>query len=553
VSAATAEPGAPTVAHPRGGGSLAGTSSLVRLILRRDRFLMPLWILLLAMPLLVHANTVAGLFPTEAEQQTFADTIRTPAFTAIYGPLFDVNHGALTFARAGFALVLVALVAVLVVVRHTRAEEEAGRRELIGSTPVGRHAGLAAALAAASLAFVALGALLALGLVGFGLPVVGSVAAGAAYALVGIAFAGLGGLAAQLSESAGAARALGLGAVGVAMALRIGGDISREAAGTISFLSWLSPIGWAQQLRAFGDERWWVLLLLLGFALLASTAAVAVSARRDVDAGVIPPRPGPAVASSRFRSPLALAWRLQRGALLAWTAGFALFGLVIGATTEGVEDLLVENPELAEAFARIGGEAALTDAYLASMMVLFGLVAAAYAVQATLRLRAEESGLRAEPILATAVSRVRWAASYLATVVLGTAVVLLAAGVTTGLAHGLLAGNVAGELPRVLAGALVQLPAVWVLAGLATAVFGLLPRLVPAAWAALVAFLSLGLLGAVLELPQLLLDLSPFAHVPQLPGGELALAPLLGLLAVAGALATAGLVGWRRRDLASTA
>jgi ABC-2 type transport system permease protein len=537
----------------RGGGALTGTWTLVRLILRRDRLLIPLWIVLLAFPLVVHSNTVRELFPTPEEQQAFATTMRTPGLIAVYGPVFEVNLGSLAFARAGFALVLVAVVAVLVVVRHTRSEEEAGRRELVGSTPVGRHAGLAAALIAAFAGFVALGALLALVLLAEGFPAAGSIAAGLSYASVGIVFAGIGGLAAQLSQSAGGARALGLAAAGTAMALRIGGDISREGAGTIAFLSWLSPIGWGQQLRPYADERWWVLLLLLGCGLLFAAAAIAVSARRDVDAGVIPPRPGPPAASPRFRSPLALAWRLHRSALIGWTLGFALFGIVLGSATQGIEELLVESPELAEAFARVGGQAALTDAYLASMLLVFGFVAAAYAIQAVLRLRAEEAGLRAEPLLAASVSRVRWAASHLTVALLGTVVLLAAVGVTTGLTHGLVAGDVAGELPRVLAGAMVQLPAVWVLAGIATALFGLLPRLAPAAWGALALFFFLALVGAVLELPEAVLDVSPFAHVPQLPGGELRAEQLLALLAVAAALTAVGLAGWRRRDLASTA
>jgi ABC-2 type transport system permease protein len=101
----------------------------------------------------------------------------------------------------------------------------------------------------------------------------------------------------------------------------------------------------------------------------------------------------------------------------------------------------------------------------------------------------------------------------------------------------------------VLAGALVQIPAAWVLAGIALACFGLAPRLAAASWAALVAFLLIEQLGEILQLDQWVLDLSPFTHVPKLPGGGLAAGSLLALVAVAAAPAGAGLAGLRRRDI----
>jgi len=45
------------------------------------------------------------------------------------------------------------------------------------------------------------------------------------------------------------------------------------------------------------------------------------------------------------------------------------------------------------------------------------------------------------------------------------------------------------------------------------------------------------------------LDLSPFAHVPKLPGADASAAPLLWLALVVVALAAVGLLGFRRRDV----
>jgi polyether ionophore transport system permease protein len=185
-------------------------------------------------------------------------------------------------------------------------------------------------------------------------------------------------------------------------------------------------------------------------------------------------------------------------------------------------------------------------------MGILGLIAAAYAIQAILRLRSEETGGRAEPVLATAVGRLRWAASHLVFSVLGPAAALITAGLAGGLIYGLNTGDVGHQLPRVLAGAIVQLPAVWVLAAIAVALFGVTPRLAPAAWGPLAVCLLLALVGAAVQLDQRLLDLSPFTHIPKAPGAAVAAAPLVWLAAVAVALAAAGLVGLRRRDMPAT-
>jgi ABC-2 type transport system permease protein len=105
----------------------------------------------------------------------------------------------------------------------------------------------------------------------------------------------------------------------------------------------------------------------------------------------------------------------------------------------------------------------------------------------------------------------------------------------------------------VLAGALVQLPAVLGLSGIAMALFGLLPRLTQVSWAALAVFAFLVLLGPLLQLSQWLLDIAPFSHIPKVPGADVAATPLLWLLGITVMLAAAGLAGFRRRDLVSTA
>jgi ABC-2 type transport system permease protein len=223
---------------------------------------------------------------------------------------------------------------------------------------------------------------------------------------------------------------------------------------------------------------------------------------------------------------------------------------VYGGLAGGVRDMVEDNPELQEIFTRMGGQAGIIDAYFASVMRILGLIAAGYAVSATLRLRSEESALRAEPVLATPVGRLRWAASHLTFTLLGSAAALAAGGLAAGLVHGLNSGRVGAELPRVFGAAMAQLPAVWLIAAIAVALFGLLPRFTALSWAVMGIAVGITMFGAVLDLSQWVMDLSPFTHMPEPGEQNSSVAPLAGLLALAVVLTAAGLAGFRRRDLA---
>jgi ABC-2 type transport system permease protein len=163
-------------------------------------------------------------------------------------------------------------------------------------------------------------------------------------------------------------------------------------------------------------------------------------------------------------------------------------------------------------------------------------------------MRSEEVDKRAEPILATSVGRFRWAVSHLLFGFGGPVVVLGVMGLTAGLIHGINAHDLASQLPRILAAALVQLPAVWVLVALAVALYGLLPRLTGLTWVVLGLFTLVLISGAVLNLPQWVFDLSPFTHIPKVPGGAFAPVPVIILVAVAALLTTIGLIGFKMRD-----
>ena len=529
--------------------ALAGTSALTRLILRRDRIALPLWIVLPALLAVGIVSTFTNMYPTAQARQAFAAQVASsPAETALLGPVYAPTLGGLVAWRWLVpAVVILGLANLFTVIRHTRTDEEAGRCELLGSTVIGRHAALAAALLVTAVADVVAALLVAGGLIASGLPPGGSLALGLALAAAGWTMAAVAGVAAQLTESAGAAKGIAGGVLGLLVLLRAIGDAGQSRGQ--GWLSWLSPVGWAGRIRPFAGERWWILALFVAISALLLVLAAALATKRDIGAGLLPSRLGPATASPSLRSPLTLAWRLQRGMLLGWTAMFAVYGALSGYVAVVVADQLLANAAMMEFLARLGGNAQPSDVVFTLFFAALGPVSAIYAIQATLRLRTEELALRAELVLATSASRLRWMAGHLLVVALGSGAVLAALGLAAGLAYSPPGSGLGAQLPRVLAAAMVYLPALWVLLGLTAAGFGLLPRLVPVSWVVLVACLLLEL-GRELELvSKAVLDLSPFSHVPRILLGGEAVAPLVGLSAAALLLAAAGLVGFRRRDV----
>lgn len=523
-----------------------GTGALIRLGLRRDRVLLPAWASLLVLTVAASASATVDVYPTVASRAQAATAINeSPSLVALYGRIYDpTSLGAVSMLKLTvMGTAMVAVLTAMITVRHSRAEEETGRLEMLGATVVGRWAALTAALVIAGLASAVIGGASAIALVAVGLPAAGSVAFGAAWAAAGLAFATVAAVAAQLTTTARNATSLTMGFLGLSFVLRGVGDTSTR----LSWLTWVSPLGWAHQVRAFAGDRWLVLLLLFGFAIAAIGGAYALSAERDIGAGLLPDRPGPARAGSLLHGPFGLAWRLQRGALLIWTVAFALLGLLIGSIAPDVGSLL-ESPQAQDMIRRLGGEKGLTDAFLAAELSVLGVVTAAYGVHAALRLRNEETALRAEPVLATDVGRLRWAASHLAVAIGGTACLTVASGLTAGAAYAWHTKH-ASDVLDVLGGAIVQLPAIWVVIAIVVAGFGIGARAAGVGWIALVLFLLLGELGPLFRLPQQVMDLSPFAHTPQLPGEVLQTTPLLALLSVAIVLTGAGLVGLDQRDI----
>ena len=530
--------------------SFTGTGQLAKLAFRRDIAMLPACVFGIAALLAITARDLKALYPTAAVRFAVAASAgANPALRLLLGRLNGSSVGAFVAARWGvWGSAFAALLTILVVVRHTRADEEAGRLELVGSAAVGRQAPLTAALLATVTANTAIALLTCLWLVP-SLPPAGSAALALSIAACGLVFAGVAAVGAQLAATARGARGIAFAVFGAAFVLRAVGDSGPAG---LSWLSWASPLGWVELTRAFGSagERWWVLALPLVASAALVAAAFVLASWRDHSAGLLPGRPGRPAASGLLRGPFGLAWRLQRGVLAAWLAGYVFAFAASGAAAKGAGTILGASAVLRRYLLRVGYQATVVHAYLSALMLLAGLAAAVYATSAVLGLRAEETGNLAEPVLATATGRIRWGLSHISSAVAGACLLLTVAGLSAGLGYGIVTGSVSAQVPQLLGAALARLPAVLVLAAVAVLLSGLLPwESTALTWSVVALAGVVAVFGPPLLWPGWMMDISPFTQTPKLPGAAVSAQPLLWLCGIALALSVAGLTGLRRRDI----
>jgi ABC-2 type transport system permease protein len=522
---------------------MTGTGVLLRTFLRRDRWLLLWWSLGGTLLYWSQAISVKGLYATQAEFDRAAALMETnAALIAMAGPARALNTvgGQVTWQATAFGGIVVGLMSMFIVGRHTRAEEESGRDELLRAGVVGRRAPMTAALGVAVIANLLVGGLVALSLVSVPLAVPDSVALGVGLALCGFVFTGVALVAAQLTTSTRSMYGLAGLVVAASYGLRAVGDVGNEA------LTWLSPIGWYQQMYAFSGLRWWPALLLVAAAGGAVATAYAVFERRDIGSGVFAAKPGRARAHASLASTWGLAWRLQRGTVIGWSLGLLVTGLSYGSIGNDAGDLMGDSEAARDLMIAAGGD--LVDGFFAMAMTTLALLAAGFAISSALRPRGEEDAGHAEAVLATGESRTRWLVSQVGVTVVGTTIVLGAGGLGLGIAHALVAGD-GGAVGRFTWQTLTWVPAVLVLAGLTMLLYGLAPRAATLGWLGLGYAVVVLLFAEILRLPDWVRTVSPFEHLSLVPVEPFDPGAFVAVTVAATLLGLGGWFALTRRDV----
>ncbi len=527
--------------------SFRGTGTLLGFMLRRDRIKLPAWTLGLGLFVIYVVNALPAAYKTQQELEAAVSLYADPIGRMLIGPGYGFDSPTLQqFVANGYGLyfmILAALMSIFLIVRHTRVEEQTGRAELVRASIVGRYASLTAAVLVAIITNVLVSIVVFLLMIGMGgFDTAGSLLFAVSIGAVGLAFAGITTITVQLSEYSKIAAAMAGGILGAAFVLRAGGDMAAEGG---SGLSWLSPLAWGQQTAPFVLDRWWPLILLFVLALGTTIAGYRLLARRDLGASLLAVRPGPARAAPSLGTPLGLALRLHRPAIIGWSIALLISGIVFGAFANGLLSAADDMPEVfLELFG--GGEGFLAG-YFAYMALFMAYLASTFAILAVQSVRNEESSSRAESVITTGLGRWRWLGSHILVAVCGVVLLTVVAGVGTGMGAALVTSD-SSYIVQLAAAHLNQVPAALVLLGLAVFLFGTAPKFVTAVWVPLGFSVFMGAFGRLTDISAVLY-LVPFSHPAALPLESFALRPTLLLLALAFILILGGMAGFRRREI----
>lgn len=532
---------------------------LLRQRARRDWLQITLWIVGTALLAAAAVSGVSSSYGTDTDRQALLMTVfANPVILLFRGLPSGVSDSAFAlFLIFPFLAMDAAFMSSFLAVRHSRADEEAGRAELLAASGAGRLQPLVATIIHGTLANVGMALAIALVYLGFGFDPLGSWISGIATGAVGLSFLGIGLIAAQVMPTPRSANSVGVWVLLLSYLISGIGN----AAGTpdletmwmhSSWLAWLSPFGWGEQSRPFAANDVGPVLLAAAFGLLLAAASAVIQTTRDLGASLVPERQGRAAARRWLGSSFALGWRLNRAAIIGWVIGGFITGLLSTSLATVLEDAVNQNPQVAAMLQKMTAQTDLPQATVVVFFTMLGILAAAAAVQVITKARQEEAHGRVELVLTSPIARVRWLSGWLLIALIAATATI--AGAVVGAALGLAKQP---DAPWSL------MHSVWVVAGgqlLAAVVFGviaalvfvLIPRFtIGLSWTLLLLGMTIGMFGPMFGFPEWLVKLAPISSAPTISGDEVDWQSGLGLALFALAGAALVLLAMRRRELAT--
>lgn len=480
----------------------------------------------------------------------------------------DTIGGYATF-KIGIFIFLIAVWPLLAASRMLRGEEDRGALDALLSLPRARVAVAWEKLAALWTALLAMGLLIGLLVFAGGQKFGGGFGLGDALlfglnlALLCAVIGGVALLISQFTQEAGPAAGWTAGSLLIFIVL----DMVHRVIPNSEWISRLSPIYYYNRSKplvpGYGTNLG-AMLLLLALALVLSSVAVWLFARRDVGGTVplprwlrLPERPASRalpVGDWSVRSVYARSLGMIAMPALWWTLGIAGFAAWMIFAVQQMESrlssLFSSSPAVMNLIKNIGGgDASVNAGFLSAMFVLLPLFLMAFAVTQVNGWSADEQDGRLELLLATPQRRLgvlfaRFAALASAIVFIGVLTLLASAGAAAAAGLQLEAGNLAaatlGMIPLgLLIAAIGYLASGWLRTAADT---GLLSFL-------LLIWFFISFIGPELKWPDATLRLSPFYYygTPLLHG--LSLTSVLAVAAVAAVALGLGAFRFVRKDI----
>ena len=522
-----------------------GTLNLLRFYLRRDRFVLPVWILL---PLFLIAGQISFIESMADWQKFMAELSANPLTNAILGPIVPLSKEGVVLWRGLLQSSIVVMIgSSFTAIRHTRTDEEFGRYELIYGNGKGRYASITAAIGLGFAGSLISGLLVSFILINSGSSFAGSLLAGLTLCAVGLLFTGIGVLISQILQDSGSAR----GVIFALYFLSMVPMIINNIGGGNTLLVWLVPESWFRITSPFGESNFSPLLVFIVLSIIPIVFAYYLLDNRDLGSGIFKERLGPED-SLKLNSPLALAFRQHKKTIVIWCMGMVFIGGSIGFITpsisESMSEMLVNMSTWAETMSKLDNR----EGFISVAIYTLGLMAgtSVYGIATVHNLKKEESEHFTEIMLAYPVSRIKWMSSYLTMAYAGSAIILLVLGAAVGLGWGYSSGDMS-LVSKAMVMSLTKIPSVWVIIGIAALLYGWLPRASNAlSWVVLGLFIVIEMLWEAGIVGWSAMELTPFGYAHySIPINELSALSLSLLVLLSIIFTFAGYIGLKKRNI----
>jgi len=522
----------------------ANNLTLCRFILRRDRISIIIWLIVVLALTVGYGSGLPGMYPSEAERQVMRETLQNPAMIAMLGPVYDEGGYTIGAMYSNYMLLwsvmIMAIMNIFLVIRHTRKDEELGRHEVIRSLPVGRMSNLSSTLSVA----LAVNVLFAV-CIGFGLTLLGetsmgfegSMLFGAACGAIGMFFASVTAIICQLCGNSSTATGYAFAFFGVSFIIRAVGDLQSE------LLACISPLGLILRIRPYTSDIWWPLFAVLGIALTFTLIAFRLCSSRDLGAGLLSVRPGSADASRFLNSTYGLAWRLLRTPFIIWTAVAFMLGASYGSIMGDLEAFIETNEMFRQIFSAMGGQA-LVEQFISFTMAIMAIINTIPILIFTLTARTQEKRGYAENLLSRSVSRFSHLSAYALIAVVASVLMPLATAVGFWSASTAVM-EVPIPLVSFIESAFIYVPVSWFMIGIAVFLVAYCPRLTLIVWVLLGYSFFMEYVGSAFKFPAWMLEFNPYHHVPTLGMIDSSYIGIIILTVISVVLVAVGFTGYR--------
>ncbi len=498
------------------------------------------------------AVSYTRIYRTQAERDHLAAAFGSNrAAAALFGPALQLQTvaGFTVFKSFMTLAILGGIWGLLTSTRLMRGEEDAGRWELMVTGQTTRGGAAAQALGGLAAGAATLWAMTALFCVVAGQYSKVDISPGPmlylALTLVAtpVMFLAVGALSSQLGATRRQAASYAGWFLGACYGLRMVAD----AGVGLHWLSWVSPLGWVEQLRPLTSPQPLAFLPVVAFTAVVAGLTVHLASGRDVGASTVPDRVHAPARTRLLFGQLGLTLRMVRPAAISWTLALAVTGFVLGLVAKAAGSTIAGS-SVQTVFSRLGVPVTGAQAFLGVSFLIVAILVAFMATGQITAARAEEAQGRLDHLLVGPVSRLAWLAGRVAVAVALVVMAAIVAGLTTWLGTATQGAQV--SVATLLAAGLNVIPPALCLLGIGVLAAGIRPRATSyVVYAVLAWSLLVEIVGGIGAVSHWVLDTSIFHQMAAAPAVSANWTTGGWMIAVGGACAVAGATVFRRRDL----